>query len=246
MTVRHYATVALLALLPATVFASEGSLRGSSASMSRQHDVAVEEELTFYRTPGAILAEVAAGTLAILPGNSDYRVANVSFAYAVPEVRLFVERLAQQYRSTCGEILVVTSLTRPKTKQPRNAHALSVHPAGMAVDLRISDRPACRKWLERTLLSLERDGVLDVTRERTPPHYHVAVFPTLYREYVERTTPRMQIGDTMSVLEPAPPVVVRAAVPLPKRGPDPASWATIFALGAFLVATLAVYIPRKS
>src|SRR5690606_8979905 len=59
-----------------------------------------------------------------------------------------------------------------------------VHPAGMAVDLRISSSAACRSWLESTLLSLERQEVLDVTRERHPPHYHIALFVDRYAEYV--------------------------------------------------------------
>ena len=212
MKIRDLATTALIALISAsTAAASNSSLRGSPASMSRQHNIAVEEELTFYDTPGAVLAEVAAGTLTPLEGNADYRIANVSFAYAVPEVRMFVERLGAQYRSACGEQLVVTSLTRPKAKQPRNAHVLSVHPAGMAVDLRISEKASCRAWLESTLLDLEGEGVLDVTRERMPPHYHVAVFPTPYRAYAA------EIDAMKAALEKeadvaAAPVIMQASV----------------------------------
>jgi hypothetical protein len=56
----------------------------------------------------------------------------------------------------------------------------------MAVDLRIPDSKADRRWLERTLLSLEDKAVLDVTRERHPAHYHIAVFPAMYERYVRR------------------------------------------------------------
>src|SRR5687767_14588468 len=103
LRIGSYITAALVAIMPATAAAANGSLRGSPASMSRQHDIAMMEELTFYRSPGGVLAEVSAGTLTPLDGNADYTVANVSYAYAIPEVRLFVERLAAQYRSTCGE-----------------------------------------------------------------------------------------------------------------------------------------------
>lgn len=212
MTIRRLALTTLLALVPATAVAAEGSLRGSPASMSRQHDVARDEELTFYRTPKAVLQEVEAGTLTPLEGNENYRIANVSFAYAVPEVRMFVERLSEQYRAACDEQLVVTSLTRPKSQQPRNAHVLSVHPAGMAVDLRISQQAQCRAWLENTLLSLESQQLLDVTRERYPPHYHVAVFPTPYREYVTRLEalkPKLAIVEPV---EPASPVIAQASM----------------------------------
>ncbi len=238
MTVRHYTMAALMALVPATVFGAEESLRGSPASMSRQHDVAVEEELTFHRTPAAVLAEVRAGTLRTLPGNSDYRIANVSFAYAVPEVRMLVERLAAQYHAACGEPLVVTSLTRPKVKQPRNAHVLSVHPAGMAVDLRISKKAACRSWLESTLLSLESAGVLDVTRERRPPHYHVAVFPTPYREYVERMEALKPKPVLVQVQQSAEPMVAQAAVAaLPTRRDDTVR---VLAMAAVITITSAL------
>ncbi|HSG48845.1 MAG TPA: LysM peptidoglycan-binding domain-containing protein, partial [Longimicrobiales bacterium] len=44
----------------------------------------------------------------------------------------------------------------------------------------------CRQWLERVLLSLEGAGVVEATRERFPPHYHVAVFPRQYTAYVDQ------------------------------------------------------------
>ncbi|MDQ3606139.1 MAG: hypothetical protein M3418_08165, partial [Gemmatimonadota bacterium] len=74
----------------------------------------------------------------------------------------------------------------PRSAQPGNSHRLSVHPTGMAVDLRISNSAACRAWLESVLLSLESKGLLDVTREQRPPHYHIAVFPEPYRAHIAR------------------------------------------------------------
>ena len=56
----------------------------------------------------------------------------------------------------------------------------------MALDLRRSRRAACRAWLERTLLDLEDEGVLEATRERWPAHYHVALFPAPYKRYLAR------------------------------------------------------------
>jgi nucleoid-associated protein YgaU len=54
----------------------------------------------------------------------------------------------------------------------------------MAVDLRYSYNRTCRSWLERVLLDLEGAGVLEATRERSPVHYHVAIFPREYTAYV--------------------------------------------------------------
>jgi hypothetical protein len=101
----------------------------------------------------------------------------VSFPYARPEVRTFLEQLGHAYRAACGEPLVVTSLVRPITRQPWNASPISVHPTGMAIDLRRSDRRGCRQYLESTLLALEAEGMIEAIRERWPAHYHVAVFP---------------------------------------------------------------------
>lgn len=162
------------------------TLKGSPASMQRQNRVAQQEGFVFIETRSELERLVNEGVLVTLEGNRDYAVKRtVSYKVAQPEMRLFIERLAQQYRAATGEQLVVTSLTRPQSRQPGNSHALSVHPTGMAVDLRVSSRRASRAWLEAVLLKLERQGLLDVTRERWPPHYHVALFPDAYRVHVE-------------------------------------------------------------
>ncbi|CAN5767047.1 hypothetical protein BH23GEM9_BH23GEM9_21820 [soil metagenome] len=164
------------------------TLRGSPQAMQKQNRIALQHDYTFLRTAAQVRSFVASGYLVHMPGNGDYELASVSYPYARPAVKLFVERLASQYRAACGEKLVVTSLTRPVQEQPRNASPLSVHPAGMAIDLRISGRSACRNWLERTLMALERQGVLDAIRENRPPHYHVALFPNQYTRYVAGIT----------------------------------------------------------
>jgi nucleoid-associated protein YgaU len=89
--------------------------------------------------------------------------------------------------------MVVTSLTRPLTRQPPNASHLSVHPTGMAADLRRSNRASCRLWLEDTLLLLEGKGVVEATREQHPPHYHVTLFPKPYMRYLGDDAPSIQI-----------------------------------------------------
>lgn len=170
--------------LSAPAAAAAQSLRGSPWSMTRQNRVAQDHEFTFLASSRGIRDFVARGYLVHLAGNENYTLANVSHPYARPEVKLFVERLAAHYRAACGERLVVTSLTRPRNGQPQNASQRSVHPTGMAVDVRRSTQPACRLWLEATLLDLEKEGVLDATRERHPPHYHIAVFPNPYARYV--------------------------------------------------------------
>lgn len=161
------------------------TLRGSLPAMQRQHGVALARGFAFVRTPIEVEALVETGELVRLEGSDDYGFrAGVQSLVARPETRTFIERLSADYRAACDEKLVVTSLTRPTTRQPRNAHRLSVHPAGIAVDLRVSRKAECRQWLEKTLLAMEGAELLDVTRERYPPHYHVALFPEAYMSFI--------------------------------------------------------------
>jgi hypothetical protein len=160
------------------------ALRGSEASVSRAHVRAEQHGFTFLQTPAHIQRFVDAGYLVPVRSSRDFVLHEVSFPYGRPEVKLFIERLGGQYRTACGEELVVTSMTRPLSRQPRNASTLSVHPTGMAVDFRTSLNSVCRHWMESTLLYLEEAGVLEATRERQPSHYHVAVFPEPYATYV--------------------------------------------------------------
>jgi hypothetical protein len=165
-------------------FLEAQSLLGSKASLLRQNEMARQHDFTYLRTSGDVHDFVDRGLLVRLPGDSNYRLGTVSFPYARREVKTFVERLGSQYRDSCGERLVVTSLTRPSSRQPKNASHLSVHPTGMAMDLRRSDRTSCRRFLEETLLYLEDRGILEATREKHPPHYHVTLYPTPYRQYL--------------------------------------------------------------
>jgi len=176
------------------------SLRGSPDAMARQHGVAQQAGYPFVRTPAEMADLEARGELTRLFGNHDYGFREgVRSMVARPEMRVFIERLARDYRAACGEKLIVTSLTRPLNRQPRNAHRLSVHPAGIAVDLRVSRSADCRGWLEDTLLTMEEQGLLDGIRERSPPHYHVALFPDSYMDHIgpivdaERSAERAQV-----------------------------------------------------
>lgn len=182
---RRLAAFCLLTL-PATAFTDAQSLFGSRESLLRQNDEARDHDFTYLRTSADVRDFARRGLLVRVPGNSDYDIESdeVSFPYARPEVKLFIERLAEQYRDACGQKLVVTSLTRPITRQPWNASTLSVHPTGMACDLRRSSSSSCRAWLEDVLLDLEGKGVLEATKEQYPPHYHVTVFPNPYLRYL--------------------------------------------------------------
>lgn len=181
-----------LALVASTLAAPAAaqSLRGSRASLDLQNRMARQHDFTYIDTPSRVRFFADQGWLVRVEPNGDFELHAVSFPYARPEVELFIRRLSGQYRRACDEPLVVTSLTRPTTRQPRNASDRSVHPTGMALDLRYSWDRNCRRWLEDVLTSLERQGVLEATLERRPRHYHVALFPSPYARYVERLRTR--------------------------------------------------------
>jgi hypothetical protein len=166
--------------------ASAQSLKGSKSSLDLQNRVAAQHDFSFIRTSEQARWFVDNGYLVRVRSGAGFDLKRMSHPYARPEVELFISRLGSQYRAACGEKLVVTSLTRPTTRQPRNASSRSVHPTGMAMDLRRSNNLSCRSWLESVLLSLEGAGVLEATRERNPPHFHVALFPRQYAAYVDR------------------------------------------------------------
>jgi murein endopeptidase len=248
---------------PAVQAAVPVSLKGSPESMVRQSDVAKRAGYPLVETYQELRERVAKGELVPLLGNEDYtfREGRRSGVARV-EMRLFIERLAAQYHEATGERLVVTSLTRPKSRQPSNSHALSVHPAGIAVDLRVSARKASRQWLESALLALERQGLLDVTRERWPPHYHVALFPEPYLTHVERligpealaaalaeepleaelpSPDRTVLSDARSEVT-AP--TLAAPTPTEKSGLD--AWALLWALPAVVLAVGLLRRRRRS
>lgn len=206
-------TIAILALASFTVTTAleAQTLKGSRESMARQNSEAVRYGYTFARNAQSVNNFVKEGQLIRISPDQDLELHDVSYPYARPAVKTFVDRLSNQYHVACGEKLTVTSLTRPIDKQPSNASSESVHPTGMAVDLRIPAVGKCRTWLEKTLLSLESAGVLDVTRERHPAHYHVAVFTQTYESYITglntdiapSTSPSEYVvrrGDTLSVI----------------------------------------------
>lgn len=166
----------LLAVVPV----AGQSLR--SSSISRQNEVATRHGLPFVRDSEMADQLVQIGHLVPIVPNGDFTLKDVSFPFALPVVRDFVLALAAEHREVCGEPLMVTSLLRPKNRQPRNASSRTVHPTGMALDMRRTWNTTCRRWLDQTLLALESAGVLEAAIERNPAHYHVALFPTEYRD----------------------------------------------------------------
>ena len=178
----------ILIVLLCGSLAQAQSLKGSRSSIDKQYRTAVSYGLTFVKTASGLNSAISSNRLTRVSPDRYMDLHNVSYPYAVPGTRLFLSRLSSQYYTSCGEKLTVTSLLRPRDRQPANSVAHSIHPTGMAVDLRVPKSAKCRAWLENTLLSLERERVVDVTRERYPPHYHVAVYAEHYETRVAALT----------------------------------------------------------
>ena len=184
------------------------TLKGSPTSVEKQYRLAQSYGFNFIKTASEVAPNVESGELHRVSPGRYMELHDVSYPYAVSETRLFLGRLSQQYYAACGEKLIVTSLLRPVNTQPANAVALSVHPTGMAVDLRIPAKWKCRSWLENTLLSLEKERVLDVTRERRPAHYHVAVYARPYETRVAALEAKFRQPATHTSDQPAQEVSV--------------------------------------
>jgi nucleoid-associated protein YgaU len=185
MRIPHTAALLLAAAaLAGAPSARAQSLRGSPASIERMYRQARAHDLTFFRTASGVRGAARDGDLVRMSGNDHYRLAGVSHPYALAITRTFVQRLAEQYHDVCGERLVITSAIRPSLLRLPNSTELTVHPTGMAVDIRRPSGRRCLNWLRERLLYLEGQGVLEATEEHHPPHFHVAVFPGPYRRYI--------------------------------------------------------------
>lgn len=198
--------VGVIALLATGLFgeaeaADQQFLRGSRAAVMRAFHIAVREDLSRIKTAKGVARMVARRSLVRIRANEHLTLVGVTHPYARPSMKIFLTRLSAQYHAGCGVPLIVTSLVRPSSKQPANASRFSVHPAGIAVDFRIPNE-RCRAWLERSLRILEAAKVIEATKERRPPHYHVVVFPKDYRAYVRKKTRTRNRNNTATAMSP--------------------------------------------
>jgi len=162
------------------------SLRGSQESVDHLYLVARASGLQFHATVSSARRAVAAGDFVHLTGNSDYMPKRrMQLPYATAETRDYIEHLGAEYHAACGERLVVTSALRPMSRRPRNGSVKSVHPTGIAFDIRKPKRRMCRDWLRQLLLQHEREGAIEATEEFRPPHFHVVVLQALDRRTAE-------------------------------------------------------------
>jgi hypothetical protein len=96
--------------------------------------------------------------------------------YALPSTVAFIAEMSVAYNAAgCGK-LVVRDALRLTTERPLNGSMHSVHPAGMAVDIRMQYiKSECGDWLRSYVRLKEAAGKVDGTHELKPEHLHVVV-----------------------------------------------------------------------
>jgi hypothetical protein len=158
-----------------TVVRGSALLRGSPDAVDRAYQAAKREGLDFEPSRRAVERGAAEGEYVRLPRSSaSFRLRGVAMPYARPETRDFLLTFAPRYRRACGEPLTVTSAMRPTSVRLANSVEKTVHPTGMALDLR-TPRNGCRAWMRSALVGYERSGIVEATEEHHPAHFHVAV-----------------------------------------------------------------------
>lgn len=208
------AAFAWLAVVPAAhaqrAVREPESLRGSKASVEKMYDFAESHRYPFYLTPTTLDSAIARGKLVPLTGDANYELTRgVGFSYATVEAREFVTQFAPQYLAACGAPLTVTSAARPMSRQPRNANPHSVHPTGIAVDIRRPYAGPCLTWVRGALAELEARGLIEATEEHHPAHLHLAVLRTPGARF---TLPDLTNGVRVARQpEPVTPTVMAAA-----------------------------------
>ena len=198
------------------------ALRGSKESVEKMYDFAQRYRYPFYLTPTNIDSAIAHGRLVELTGDSTYELTRgVQENYATREAKQFVTMFAPQYLYACGTPLMVTSAARALSRQPRNANPHSVHPAGIAVDLRRPPAGPCLNWVRGALTQLEARGIIEATEERHPVHLHIAVLEAPGARFVLPNLVQGMVAAARVPVVPAPPAsvvsVANGEVGLPVR-----------------------------
>ena len=169
---------------PALWLTGRASLVGGEVSSSKQQfRYAAERQVPFMTSEAEYQSRIDSGYFVRLEG--PFMDVQARRPYALPSTVTFVVELSRDYYATgCGR-LVVRDALRIKTEQPSNGSTYSVHPAGMAVDLRVRDiSEVCESWMNSYLLEKEAAGKIDATREhwkmvrgqKVPnPHFHIVV-----------------------------------------------------------------------
>ena len=167
---------------------------GCQTTSEQQHHYARKMMLPLMTTEAEYQARIASGYY--VPFEGPYLQLLAKRPYALPSTVAFVNAMAKEYQATgCGRLIVRGAL-RLTTERPPNGSIHSVHPAGMAVDIRTNHIPAtCAEWLRNYLREKEALGEVDGTHELKPEHLHVVVpVKTPIPPFIQDETPTTSVG----------------------------------------------------
>lgn len=162
-------------LPPPTLLDGRVSLVGGEVTTSQQqYEYASSHQLIYMTSDEEYQARIGSGYFELLQG--PYLIVLAKRPYVLPSTAKFVNQLAADYFVFgCGK-LVVTSAGRLSTERPSNGSIYSVHPFGLAVDLRTRFIPTeCADWLRSYVSAKEASQEVDGTQEHHPEHLHVVV-----------------------------------------------------------------------
>ena len=170
-------------------------VKGNKEAVIGAYNYAATAGYPFAKNEAAVQELASIGSLVKLEGPY-LKLQDVSQPYALPAIARFTNRLAKQYAQRgCGKLVVTSAMrTHEAQSQLSNGSDLSVHPAGMSVDLRrmTSEEKGgsfCLSWLEKTLKTVEKERRIDVTFEESPRHFHVVVLPNEYNNWLSQVKP---------------------------------------------------------
>jgi len=190
----------VLSCLPHEAYAEDASLRGGVSSMKRQNRNANRHELARLRDLDDLKRSVTEGRLVSVSDTDAYRIDaylgyldadNAAwYRHARPWTKRFLDTELGAGHLATGERFTITSLVRTKVYERRltksGANTISgrawwkqsSHLTGAAVDISHKEMSReAKRWLERRLLQLERQGVIEATKEHRSRCYHIMVFP---------------------------------------------------------------------
>jgi len=167
------------------------SLVGGQYTTSRQqYDFAKGQGREFFNSE-TYQQKIASGELVKLEGPNIRIVVkhkNPTIPYVLVGTRDFIVSLSNDRAlAGCGPTIVTDALRLLDRAVPSNASMFSLHYAGMAVDLRVTDlSPECESWMNTYLLDKEAKMVVDATREhwkmvdgiKVPNHHFHLVVPS--------------------------------------------------------------------
>ena len=160
--------------LPTLLDGRVSLIGGELTSSPQQYEYASRRQLAYMASEEEYQARIKSGYFELL--ESPFLKVLANRPHVLPSTAKFVYRLAADYYAFgCGQ-LVVTGAGRLSTQRPSNGSIYSVHPFGMAVDVRTKFIPIeCADWLRSYVSGKEALQEVDATQEHRPEHLHVVV-----------------------------------------------------------------------